>query len=593
MNRRFAPGVIASELDRHRWAQVLRRTAVAWGIVAAVCLAASSAYGGVGIGVVPIFPSPVTVGSTNVPASVFLVNTSTPPENAGTLTVSLIRYTPACVADNGPCVAGDADKLVFLVKGPATGRVGTGCAGMTFTSATVDAATGEIQFMPNSGSVVLQSPGASGDSCAIDFLVDVLKLPTNDADPSPGFQTFILGRASATASFDAVTGTGTGVTLTTVLAPTPTATPTQTATGPLATATATPIQLCGNGVREGTEECDDGNLVAGDGCEFDCTFTPETVTEAVSAGGSVTTDPQSTGATPLDPVETLVTSPNAGTVSITESDVTQAPSSGFQTLGQQVVITAPPATATDPLVIVFRIDASQIPAGLNPNAVVLLKDGVAVPDCTGAAGVASPDPCITSRTTLVDGDLLLVVLTSAASTWIAEAPVVCGDHSLAAGEQCDDGNTLNGDGCSATCQIEVPTPPATTTPTATMEKKICAYLGDDRSRFAPDVDAFRFTGQQNESVAVKLEENHLPPRGGHVSLILEDVIRGVRLFKFDASAIPNRVMATLPRSGSYQVIVAEQPLFFPGRPFTGPYCVTLGSSGNAYQSFSKTSSVEP
>ena len=38
---------------------------------------------------------------------------------------------------------------------------------------------------------------------------------------------------------------------------------------------------------------------------------------------------------------------------------------------------------------------------------------------------------------------------------------VCGDGSLDAGEQCDDGNTLDGDGCSSTCRIEArPQPPA-------------------------------------------------------------------------------------------------------------------------------------
>jgi cysteine-rich repeat protein len=31
---------------------------------------------------------------------------------------------------------------------------------------------------------------------------------------------------------------------------------------------------------------------------------------------------------------------------------------------------------------------------------------------------------------------------------------VCGDHHLDAGEQCDDGNTTNGDGCSSTCKTE-------------------------------------------------------------------------------------------------------------------------------------------
>lgn len=44
----------------------------------------------------------------------------------------------------------------------------------------------------------------------------------------------------------------------------------------------------------------------------------------------------------------------------------------------------------------------------------------------------------------------------------------CGDGVIQAPEQCDDGNTLSGDGCSPACQIEpVPTPIPTPTPTAT------------------------------------------------------------------------------------------------------------------------------
>ena len=38
-------------------------------------------------------------------------------------------------------------------------------------------------------------------------------------------------------------------------------------------------------------------------------------------------------------------------------------------------------------------------------------------------------------------------------------PPVCGDGNLDAGEQCDDGNTVNGDGCSANCTTETPPPP--------------------------------------------------------------------------------------------------------------------------------------
>src|SRR5262249_14082167 len=38
-------------------------------------------------------------------------------------------------------------------------------------------------------------------------------------------------------------------------------------------ATGTGVPYCGDGVAHGTEECDDGNAVAGDGCELDCLIT--------------------------------------------------------------------------------------------------------------------------------------------------------------------------------------------------------------------------------------------------------------------------------------------------------------------------------
>ncbi len=36
------------------------------------------------------------------------------------------------------------------------------------------------------------------------------------------------------------------------------------------------------------------------------------------------------------------------------------------------------------------------------------------------------------------------------------AMAICGDGSIESGEQCDDGNTANGDCCSSTCQFEYP-----------------------------------------------------------------------------------------------------------------------------------------
>ena len=49
------------------------------------------------------------------------------------------------------------------------------------------------------------------------------------------------------------------------------------------------------------------------------------------------------------------------------------------------------------------------------------------------------------------------------------AEPVCGNGSLEAGEQCDDGNTTGGDGCSAACRIEVkPPPPVPTLPSSVL-----------------------------------------------------------------------------------------------------------------------------
>jgi cysteine-rich repeat protein len=49
---------------------------------------------------------------------------------------------------------------------------------------------------------------------------------------------------------------------------------------------------------------------------------------------------------------------------------------------------------------------------------------------------------------------------------VGEGGPVCGNSILEAGEQCDDGNTASGDGCSSTCQVEdaCPSDPDKTTP---------------------------------------------------------------------------------------------------------------------------------
>jgi Right handed beta helix region len=140
----------------------------------------------------------------------------------------------------------------------------------------------------------------------------------------------------------------------------------------------------------------------------------EAVTSTVSAGGTVTTDTTGVGATAANPVQSSVTAPGGGNITIE-----QGPGGAdFGFIGQNVQITAvPDATPTNPFTIVFTIDASAIPSGQNAASIVVTKNGVAVPPCTGAPGIASPDACVSNRQMISGGDVQITVLSSTASAW--------------------------------------------------------------------------------------------------------------------------------------------------------------------------------
>lgn len=144
------------------------------------------------------------------------------------------------------------------------------------------------------------------------------------------------------------------------------------------------------------------------------------VSATVPAGGSLTTDVESDGTSPSDAVELEVTSPNAGTIEITRFAGSSGTASGFQLLGIDLTVVAPDASVADPLVLVFDVDASLIPPG-GAALVRILRDGVPVPDCTGAPQ-AIPDPCESSRSGLPGGGLRLTILTSSVTSSGAQAP---------------------------------------------------------------------------------------------------------------------------------------------------------------------------
>lgn len=129
--------------------------------------------------------------------------------------------------------------------------------------------------------------------------------------------------------------------------------------------------------------------------------------DSVGAGGAVTTDVGADGTSIADPIEVSVTSPNAGAVTVA---FIQDPSNA---LNLEADITAPAATFDDPLEINFHINLS-----LAFTAPMVLRNGVPVPRCSGAPGIASPDPCVASATfNSPPTDLIITILTSQASLW--------------------------------------------------------------------------------------------------------------------------------------------------------------------------------
>ncbi len=170
--------------------------------------------------------------------------------------------------------------------------------------------------------------------------------------------------------------------------------------------------------------------------------TPSTTTASstVSSGGTLST--AGTEADAANPIITSVTSPNGGTVDITESSTpTGTAPAGFQLLGVQVDVTAPAATAENPLVIRFRVDGSLLP---DSGVVAIFRDGVPVAACTSGATGASPDPCVVQQPVAGSDDVIFEVRTSHASQWnIGVAQTACPAAGIGTVSFSDIGTTVH------------------------------------------------------------------------------------------------------------------------------------------------------
>lgn len=153
----------------------------------------------------------------------------------------------------------------------------------------------------------------------------------------------------------------------------------------------------------------------------------------VDAGGTASSAPAGTAPSTANPVVASVVSPNAGTVTFTPGPATGSVP-GARVAGFGMSITAPAATAVQPLTLTFQLAAAAFPPGTGPGDVGILQDGTPVAACSqspGGTGTGSqpagtaqavPDPCRFSASES-GGVITVSVLSSHASLWSFSAPL--------------------------------------------------------------------------------------------------------------------------------------------------------------------------
>jgi uncharacterized repeat protein (TIGR01451 family) len=168
--------------------------------------------------------------------------------------------------------------------------------------------------------------------------------------------------------------------------------------------------VCGNGNREGTEACDDGNTTSGDGCSATCT---------------VETGFNCTGATPSVCTTTCGDGLRAGAEACDDQNTTNGDGCS--------------ATCT--------VESGYNCSGSPSVCMATCGDGIR----------AGGEACDDNNTANGDGCSAACTVETGfncAGSAPSVCNAICGDGLKRGSEQCDDGNTTNGDGCSAACRYE-------------------------------------------------------------------------------------------------------------------------------------------
>lgn len=224
---------------------------------------------------------------------------------------------------------------------------------------------------------------------------------------------------------------------------------------------------CGNGALDGNEACDDANLTNGDGCDFNCNVEagfecagePSVCTGGDTCGNGILDGDELCELGDLDGQTCLTLGYDGGMLScLTDCTFNTSQCSG-----------GPCGNGS--------LDLGEQCDGANLDSETCVTQGylhgalACATDCTFDTTACSNDPCgngtvdtgeqcdganLNAETCVTRGFLAgtLSCLPNCIFDDSACANHLCGNGTVEAPEQCDDGNTQPNDGCSATCQWE-------------------------------------------------------------------------------------------------------------------------------------------
>ena len=227
-----------------------------------------------------------------------------------------------------------------------------------------------------------------------------------------------------------------------------------------------PPAICGDGVVQPGEACDDGNLVSLDGCSAACTVDVFTEREPNEDGtpmpGGVGTDGNDFDGSGVAVANAIA----QGVIHVSDGDTLRLAS--LVPVGDEDVFAIENDTVHP---VSARLDLWNLASGFGVGVVCRSSVNLyfRVRDASGTSlafsgGRASYSDYCGGRSWLIaPGSTVYIHVVDAGddspvgsyALQIAFTSAVCGDGTPFAGlEECDDGNLVSGDGCSATCVVE-------------------------------------------------------------------------------------------------------------------------------------------